>query len=100
MDGSGNVALLLASGQICQLVTLDKNLTVQYSGVVSASNKVVRAGNAVYRLTDSSVECETAAGEHQWTQTLAARPQALLADAKQILVFCGNTVQQVSAPEN
>ena len=99
VDGSGNVALLLASGQICQLVTLDKNLTVQYSGVVSASNKVVRAGNAVYRLTDSSVECETAAGEHQWTQTLAARPQALLADAKQILVFCGNTVQQVSAPK-
>ena len=99
VDGSGNVALLLASGQICQLVTLDKNLTVQYSGVVSASNKVVRQGNAVYRLTDSSVECETAAGEHQWTQTLAARPQALLADAKQILVFCGNTVQTVTAPK-
>ena len=100
VDSAGNVALLLASGQICQLVTLDKDLNVQYSGTVSASNKVVRAGNVVYRLTDASVECETAAGEHQWTQSLAARPQALLADAKQTLVFCGNTVQQVSAPES
>ena len=100
VDASGNVALLLASGQICQLVTLDKELNVQYSGVVSASNKVVRAGNVVYRLTDASVECETAAGEHQWTQPLSARPQALLADAKQTLVFCGNTVQTVTAPEN
>ena len=100
VDSAGNVALLLASGQICQLVTLDKDLNVQYSGTVSASNKVVRAGNVVYRLTDASVECETAAGEHQWTQSLSARPQALLADAKQTLVFCGNTVQQVSAPES
>ena len=99
VDRSGNVALLLASGQICQLVTLDKDLNVQYSGTVSASNKVVRAGNVVYRLTDASVECETAAGEHQWTQPLDARPQALLTDAKQTLVFCGNTVQTVSAPE-
>ena len=99
VDRSGNVALLLASGQICQLVTLDKDLNVQYSGTVSASNKVMRAGNVVYRLTDASVECETAAGEHQWTQPLSARPQALLADAKQTLVFCGNTVQTVSAPE-
>ena len=99
VDSAGNVALLLASGQVCQLVTLDKELNVQYSGNVTTSNKVVRRGELVYLLTDSTVESLTSAGEYQWSQSLAARPQALLADAKQTLVFCGNTVQQVTAPE-
>ena len=99
VDSAGNVALLLASGQVCQLVTLDKELSVQYSGNVTTSNKVVRRGELVYLLTDSTVESLTSAGEYQWSQSLTARPQALLADAKQTLVFCGNTVQQVMAPE-
>ena len=99
VDSAGNVALLLASGQVCQLVTLDKELNVQYSGNVTTSNKVVRRGELVYLLTDSTVESQTSAGEYQWSQGLTARPQALLADAKQALVFCGNTVQQVTAPE-
>ena len=99
MDSAGNVALLLASGQVCQLVTLDKELNVQYSGNVTTSNKVVRRGELVDLLTDSTVESLTSAGEYQWSQSLTARPQALLADAKQALVFCGNTVQQVTAPE-
>ena len=99
VDSAGNVALLLASGQVCQLVTLDKELNVQYSGNVTTSNKVVRRGELVYLLTDSTVESLTSAGECQWSQSLTARPQALLADAKQTLVFCGNTVQQVTAPE-
>ena len=99
VDSAGNVALLLASGQVCQLVTLDKELNVQYSGNVTTSNKVVRRGELVYLLTDSTVENLTSAGEYQWSQSLTARPQALLADAKQTLVFCGNTVQQVTAPE-
>ena len=99
VDSVGNVALLLASGQVCQLVTLDKELNVQYSGNVTTSNKVVRRGELVYLLTDSTVESRTSAGEYQWSQSLTARPQALLADAKQTLVFCGNTVQQVTAPE-
>ena len=98
VDSAGNVALLLASGQVCQLVTLDKELNVQYSGNVTTSNKVVRRGELVYLLTDSTVESLTSAGEYQWSQSLTARPQALLADAKQTLVFCGNTVQQVPAP--
>ena len=98
VDSAGNVALLLASGQVCQLVTLDKELNVQYSGNVTTSNKVVRRGELVYLLTDSTVESRTSAGEYQWSQSLTARPQALLADAKQALVFCGNTVQQVTAP--
>ena len=85
--------------QVCQLVTLDKELNVQYSGNVTTSNKVVRRGELVYLLTDSTVESLTSAGEYQWSQSLTARPQALLADAKQTLVFCGNTVQQVTAPE-
>ena len=99
VDSAGNVALLLASGQVCQLVALDKELNVQYSGNVTTSNKVVRRGDLVYLLTDSTVESLTSAGEYQWSQSLTARPQALLADAKQTLVFCGNTVQQVTAPE-
>ena len=99
VDSAGNVALLLATGQVCQLVTLDKELNVQYSGNVTTSNKVVRRGELVYLLTDSTVESLTSAGEYQWSQSLTARPQALLADAKQTLVFCGNTVQQVTAPE-
>ncbi len=99
VDSAGNVALLLASGQVCQLVTLDKELNVQYSGNVTTSNKVVRRGELVYLLTDSTVESLTSAGEYQWSQSLTARPQALLTDAKQTLVFCGNTVQQVTAPE-
>ena len=99
VDSAGNVALLLASGQVCQLVTLDKELNVQYSGNVTTSNKVVRRGELVYLLTDSTVESLTSAGEYQWSQSLTARPHALLADAKQTLVFCGNTVQQVTAPE-
>ena len=99
VDSAGNVELLLASGQVCQLVTLDKELNVQYSGNVTTSNKVVRRGELVYLLTDSTVESLTSAGEYQWSQSLTARPQALLADAKQTLVFCGNTVQQVTAPE-
>ena len=99
VDSAGNVALLLASGQVCQLVTMDKELNVQYSGNVTTSNKVVRRGELVYLLTDSTVESLTSAGEYQWSQSLTARPQALLADAKQTLVFCGNTVQQVTAPE-
>ena len=99
VDSAGNVALLLASGQVCQLVTLDKELNVQYSGNVTTSNKVVRWGELVDLLTDSTVESLTSAGEYQWSQSLTARPQALLADAKQTLVFCGNTVQQGTAPE-
>ena len=99
VDSAGNVALLLASGQVCQLVTLDKELNVQHSGNVTTSNKVVRRGELVYLLTDSTVESLTSAGEYQWSQSLTARPQALLTDAKQTLVFCGNTVQQVMAPE-
>ncbi len=99
VDSAGNVALLLASGQVCQLVTLDKELNVQYSGNVTTSNKVVRRGELVDLLTDSTVESLTSAGEYQWSQSLTTRPQALLADAKQTLVFCGNTVQQGTAPE-
>ena len=99
VDAAGNAGLLLVSGQIAQAVTLDKNLTVQSAAGVPSANRIVRAGNRFYLLTDASVECYTAAGEHQWSQSLAARPQALLAGSKQTLVFSGNTVQAVTQPE-
>ncbi len=98
VDSAGNVGLLLVSGQICQVVTLDRNLGVQFTAGVPSANKIVRAGNLFYLLTENTVECYASSGEHQWTQSLSARPQALLAGAKQVLVFSGNTVQTVSAP--
>ena len=99
VDAAGNVALLLASGQVCQAVTLDKNLNVQFSAAVSAANSIVRAGNLFYLLTDNAVECFDASGSQQWSQTLATRPQALLADSGTLLLFSGNTVEQLTPPQ-
>lgn len=97
-DQDGNTALLLTSGQTCRLVTLDNELTVQYSGTVTTAHKTVRAGENVWLLTDDSVECLTEAGEYLWSQNLSVRPKALLANKKQVLVFCGNTVRTLTAP--
>ena len=98
VDSAGNVALLLASGRICQAVTLDKNLNVQFSGTVSAANAIVRSGSRFYLLADSAVECFDVSGTQQWSQPQAVRPQALLADGKTLLLFSGNTVQQLEEP--
>jgi len=99
VDASGT-ALLLVSGQLCQAVMLDKDLNVQSNVSVQAANHIVRAGSLFYLLTDNGVECLAADGTSQWTQSLSARPQGLLADnQKQLLVFCGNTVQVLTPPE-
>lgn len=98
VDAAGNVALLLASGQVSQAVTLDKNLNVQFSAAVSAANSIVRAGNLFYLLADNAVECFDASGTQQWSQNLDTSPQALLANSKDLLLFSGNTVQQLEAP--
>lgn len=96
-DGA-NAALLLENGQVCTAVLLDKDLNVQYSGNVPAANQILRRGQNFYLLTDSGVECFIADGVYQWGQTLSVRPQALIA-GKQLLVLCGNTVQQIAPPE-
>lgn len=98
VDAAGNVALLLASGQVSQAVTLDKNLNVQFSAAVSAANSIVRAGNLFYLLADNAVECFDASGAQQWSQNLDTRPQALLANSKDLLLFSGNTVQKLEIP--
>lgn len=98
VDAAGNVALLLASGQVSQAVTLDKNLNVQFSAAVSAANSIVRAGNLFYLLADNAVECFDASGTQQWSQNLDTGPQALLANSKDLLLFSGNTVQKLEAP--
>lgn len=96
---NGGVALLLSGGQTCTAVLLDGELQVGYSGSVPAANHIVLAQNdGFYLLTDSTVERFDHAGQFQWSQTLPARPQALL-EGKQILVFTGNTVQVVTPPE-
>ncbi len=96
---NGGVALLLSSGQTCTAVLLDGELQVGYSGSVPAANHIVLAQNdGFYLLTDSTVERFDHAGQFQWSQTLPARPQALI-EGKQILVFTGNTVQAVTPPE-
>ena len=99
VDAAGNVALLLGSGQLHQAVLLDKSLNVQFSGTVSSANSIVRAGSLFYLLSDSGVECYNTSGEQQWSQTLAAKPQALLADTKELLLFSGNTVQALEVPQ-
>ena len=99
VDAAGNVALLLGSGQLQQAVLLDKSLNVQFSGTVSSANSIVRAGSLFYLLSDSGVECYNTSGEQQWSQTLAAKPQALLADTKELLLFSGNTAQALEVPQ-
>ena len=99
VDAVGNVALLLGSGQLHQAVLLDKSLNVQFSGTVSSANSIVRAGSLFYLLSDSGVECYNTSGEQQWSQTLAAKPQALLADTKELLLFSGNTAQALEVPQ-
>lgn len=97
--GNSGAALLLSSGQTCTAVLLDGELQVGYSGSVPAANHIVLAQNdGFYLLTDSTVERFDHAGQFQWSQTLPARPQALI-EGKQILVFTGNTVQAVTPPE-
>lgn len=99
VDAAGNVALLLGSGQLHQAVLLDKSLNVQFSGTVSSANSIVRAGSLFYLLSDSGVECYNTSGEQQRSQTLAAKPQALLADTKELLLFSGNTAQVLEVPQ-
>lgn len=99
VDAAGNVALLLGSGQLHQAVLLDKSLNVQFGGTVSSANSIVRAGSLFYLLSDSGVECYNTSGEQQWSQTLAAKPQALLADTKELLLFSGNTAQTLEVPQ-
>ena len=55
-------------------------------------------GDTFYLLTDTGVECLSTDSTSQWTQSLSARPQGLLADRRQLLVFCGNTVQVLTPP--
>lgn len=92
------VALLLENGQLCTVVLLDGELNVQFSGGVPSANRIVRSAEGFYLLTDNAVECFDLAGEYQWEQSFAVRPQALLA-GKQTLVFCGNTVQLLTPPQ-
>ena len=99
VDAAGNVALLLGSGQLHQAVLLDKSLNVQFSGTVSSANSIVRAGSLFYLLSDSGMECYNTSGQQQWSQTLAAKPQALLADTKELLLFSGNTAQALEVPQ-
>ncbi len=100
VDAAGNAALLLTSGQMYQAVTLDRNLGIQFSASVPAANSIVRAGNLFYLLADNAVECYDASGTQQWSQNLSVRPQALLADSKTLLLFSGNTVEQLTAPQS
>ena len=74
------------------------NIINHQSLIATKSNRIVRAGQSFYLLTDSTVERFNNVGEFQWSQPLSARPRALI-EGKQILVFTGNTVQVVTPPE-
>ena len=83
-----------------QLLETFALLTVNHQSLIATkANRIVRAGQSFYLLTDSGVECLSTDGTSQWQQSLSARPQGLLADRKQMLVFCGNTVQVLTPPE-
>ena len=75
------------------------NIINHQSLIATKANRIVRAGQSFYLLTDSGVECLSTDGTSQWQQSLSARPQGLLADRKQLLVFCGNAVQVLTPPE-
>ncbi|MGN0661950.1 MAG: DUF5711 family protein [Faecalibacterium sp.] len=98
-SGTGGTALLLSAGQTCEAVLLDGSLGVQYNSGIPSAERIVRAGDSFYLLTDDEVECWSLTEGYQWSRTLEARPQALLAGRKRTLVFCGNTVQELTPPE-
>ena len=96
---NNGVALLLSNGQTSTAVLLDGELTVGYSGSVLSASQIIRAKNdGFYLLTDSTVERFNNVGEFQWSQSLSARPRALV-EGRQILAFTGNTVQVLTPPE-
>ncbi len=95
---TNGIALLLANGQMCTAVLLDKSLNVQNTVSVPSASRIVRTGKQFYLLTDRTVECFDLQGNFAWSQSFDTRPQALLA-GKQLLVFCGNTIQQVEPPQ-
>lgn len=101
VDTSGNIALLLSAGQTSEVVAFDRSLSVQYTSAVPASNAIVRSGSVFYLLTDSGIECFDLNAGWQWSQALSAKPQAALPGQNgTLLVFSGNTVQQVAEPES
>ena len=53
---------------------------------------------ASYDFGGSTLECFTAAGEFQWSQSFSARPRALIPGRK-LLILTGNTVQVAAPPE-
>ena len=91
-------ALLLENGQLCTAVLLDKDLGVQLACNVLAAHRIVRDSSGFYLLTDSTVECFDTAGQFQWNRQLEAQPQTLFT-GRQLLVVSGNTVQQLTPPE-
>ena len=91
------LALLFGSGSSSRALITDLQLNTQYEGAVPAANRIVRGGESFYLLCDSSVERFTLAGEYQNSWPLEAKPQALLA-GKRLLLLSGNTVQQLEIP--
>lgn len=90
-------ALLFQAGQTCTALVLDKKLAVQYSGGVPSAEQIVRGKDAFYLLGDSVVTCFALNGEYQWEQRQESKPLRLLA-GRRLLLFSGNTVQELAAP--
>lgn len=96
---NGGVALLLSGGQTCTAVLLDNSLGVQYSGNVPAASHILRAAGWLLFAHRQHGGMLQQGGGVQWTQPMDAKPQAGVLNGRQLLVFSGNTVQQVTAPE-
>ena len=94
----GGLAVLFGSGPSSTALLLDGGLGVQYTGPVPNAHGIVRGNGAFYLLCESSVECYGLDGAYQWSYSLDARPQALLA-GEDLFVFAGNLVQRIIPPQ-
>ena len=94
----GGLAVLFGSGPSSTALLLDGGLGVQYTGPVPNAHGIVRGNGAFYLLCESSVECYGLDGAYQWSYSLDARPQALLA-GEDLFVFAGNLAQRIVPPQ-
>ncbi len=83
---------------MCTAVLLDKDLNVQYSGNVPAANQILRRAKTFICSPTAAWNALPQTGYTSGDRSFPSGPQALIA-GKQLLVLCGNTVQQIAPPE-
>ena len=90
--------LVFRSGAASRLVLLDEALAPVSDQLIPKAGGLTLTRTAVYVLTDTAVECFSADGEYQWSKADGVKPLAVL-DAKQLLLFEGNSASELVPPE-